>query len=73
MAGHVFVIREAVDVDGDGGRVGTQVLLQFLTLVKEPQGGAGLVQGGQLVACAEVCLEVSDQSLGEVPASQVGV
>ena len=35
LAGDVLVLSEAVDVDGDEGGVGTQVLLQLLTLVEQ--------------------------------------
>lgn len=73
LSGDVLVLSEAVDVDGDEGRVGTQVLLQLLTFVEQPQSGAGLVQAGQLVALAEVLLEVGHQPLCEVSTAQFRV
>ena len=69
MSGDVLVLCQAVDVDGNGGGVGTQVLLQFLALVKQPQRGAWLVEAAQLVAFAEILFEVGHESLCEIPAS----
>lgn len=65
-AGHVNVIHEALDVQRQVGRVGAHQLLQFLTLLVQPQQSPRVVPHIKFVLALELLAEVIDQHLVKI-------
>lgn len=65
-AGHVNVIHEALYVQRQVGGVGAHQLLQFLTLLVQPQQSPRVVSYIKFVLALEILAEVIDQHLVKI-------
>lgn len=72
-AGNINVIHEALYVQRQVGGVGTHELLQFLTLLMQPQQSPLVLPHVQLVLRLKLFAEVIHQSLVKVASTKVRV
>ncbi len=72
-AGNIDVIHEALDVQRQIGGVGTHQLLQFLTLLVQPQQSPRIVPHIKLVLNLKLFAEVIYQHLVKIAPSKVRV
>lgn len=72
-AGHVNIIHEALYVERQVGGVGAHQLLQFLTLLVQPQESPHVVPHIKFVLDLELLAEVVHQHLVQIASTKVGV